>query len=190
MLVTRLAVELKAEGLLSAISAVSDELADLPIQMLIVGDGPARKQITYAVDTANSRAGRRRVIMTGELLDPRAAYAAADVVLGMGGSAIRALAFGKPLIVQGEGGFFNLLSPETASQFLWQGWYGVGPPGMSGSESFARAAREVLADRDMRDALGNSVASLRRTTIHSMLPRNINLRSMSRPCLITPHRDR
>jgi glycosyltransferase involved in cell wall biosynthesis len=151
--ITRLAAELKAEGLLSAISAISGELADLPVQMLIVGDGPAREQVTCAVDAANARAGGKRVIMTGELLDPRAAYAAADIVLGMGGSAIRALAFGKPLIVQGERGFFSLLSPETASQFLWQGWYGVGQSIESGCDQFARVARPVLTNVGMRQAL-------------------------------------
>ena len=44
----------------------------------------------------------------------------------MGSSAERALAFGKPLIVQGERGFWELLSPDTAPVFMRQGWYGIG----------------------------------------------------------------
>ena len=52
--------------------------------------------------------------MAGPLADPRAAYAGADVVIGMGGSAARGLAFGKPLVVQGEFGDFRLFDPLSA----------------------------------------------------------------------------
>ena len=50
-------------------------------------------------------AGRQVVLLTGEIADPRPAYAAADVVVGQGGSALRGMAFGKPLVVVGEGRF-------------------------------------------------------------------------------------
>ena len=82
--VTRLAHELKAEGLRSAIAAVSGPLAARRPQLLIVGDGPARAEIAAAAATVNAQAGPDTVILTGELLDPRVAYAAADVVVGMG----------------------------------------------------------------------------------------------------------
>ena len=54
--------------------------------------------------------GRQVVLLTGEIADPRSAYAAADVVVGQGGSALRGMAFGKPLIVVGEEGFSELLT--------------------------------------------------------------------------------
>jgi hypothetical protein len=48
------------------------------------------------------------------MADPRPAYAAADLMLGMGGSAARALAFARPLIVQGEAGWSALFEPASA----------------------------------------------------------------------------
>jgi len=86
--------------------------------------------------------------------DPRDAYDAADVVLGMGGSALRALAFGKPLIVQGERGFWRLLTPDTVEQFLWTGWYGIGDSVDAGAELFVTEIGPILDDSDRRETLG------------------------------------
>jgi glycosyltransferase involved in cell wall biosynthesis len=96
-----------------------------PVQLVLVGDGAARPAAEEAAARANARAGRRVVTLAGEMFDPRPAYAAADVVLGMGGSALRGMAFGKPLVVQGVGGFWKLLTPESAPLFLAQGWGGT-----------------------------------------------------------------
>jgi glycosyltransferase involved in cell wall biosynthesis len=49
------------------------------------------------------------------MANPRPAYAAADIVLGMGSSAARGLAFGKPLVVQGEAGWSELFDENTAA---------------------------------------------------------------------------
>lgn len=125
--VTRLTPELKLEGTLAACRAVGEIVAaGTPLQLVIAGDGPARAQVEEAAAAANGRANGTAVVLTGQLKDPRPAYAAADLVIGMGSSAERALAFGKPLIVQGERGFWELLTPDTAPVFLRQGWYGIG----------------------------------------------------------------
>jgi hypothetical protein len=50
-----------------------------------------------------------------DLADPRPAYSAAEVVVGMGGPAARGLAFGKALIVRGEGGWFRTFEPASAA---------------------------------------------------------------------------
>jgi glycosyltransferase involved in cell wall biosynthesis len=151
--VTRLARELKSEGLFSAIEAVTEQLSDLHVQLLIVGDGPAREDISRAAEAANARIPGV-VIMTGELRDPRAAYGAADVVLGMGGSALRALAFGKPLVVQGERGYFQQLDEQSWPEFAWQGWYGVGSGRRDGPAALAAAVRPLLVDGIARHRLG------------------------------------
>lgn len=152
--VSRLANELKAEGILTAI-AVADEMVDdrAAFQLMIVGDGPARERVEEAARKANvRRAGT--VILTGELADPRPAYALADVGLGMGGSALRSMAFGVPLIVQGENGFFRVLSPETIDLFKWQGWYGVGDGSDSGAAELRRELVPLLASPARRQSLG------------------------------------
>jgi glycosyltransferase involved in cell wall biosynthesis len=142
--VCRLAHELKLEGLLAACDAVGELAhAGTKVQLAIVGDGPARQEVAEAAAAANKRAGARAVVLTGQLSDPRPAYSAADVVLGMGGSALRGMAFGKPLVVQGERGFWELLTPDSTSMFLRQGWYGVGS-GANGRETGARKLQQIL----------------------------------------------
>jgi len=130
VVVGRLAPEQKLEGLLAACDVVAELAATgRRIQLAIVGDGPSRPLVERTAAAANARTGRRAVVLTGELNDPRRAYAAADIVLGMGGSALRGLAFAKPVVVQGERGFWELLTPDSAPQIMRQGWYGLGAEG-------------------------------------------------------------
>ena len=152
--VSRLVPELKSEGILTAIDAAADLADTLPFQLVIVGDGKARVAMETAAARANTRAGRRAVVLTGELTDPRPAYAAADIVLGMGGSALRSLAFGKPLIVQGERGYFRALTPESADEFRWQGWYGIGKGSELGLSALETELSELLASAERRCEMG------------------------------------
>lgn|GEM_PF-184800 len=152
--VSRLVPELKAEGLRTAVSLLGEYLDEPPFQLLIVGDGESREELEAAAEAAQSGHGRRSIVFTGELEDPRAAYATADVMLGMGGSALRSLAFAKPLIVQGESGFFRTLTPETVEQFRWQGWYGVGRPGGDAVGRLRAELEPLLRSAALRDELG------------------------------------
>lgn len=157
--VTRLARELKLEGLLSAVDAVGRlaleqrRRGEPPVRLLVVGDGPARAEVAQAAARVEGLVGAGTVVLTGELADPRPAYAVADVALGMGGSALRAMAFATPLVVQGERGFFRLLDEESAPDFLWTGWYGVGGPA-DPAAALADLLRDLLADPGRRTRLG------------------------------------
>jgi glycosyltransferase involved in cell wall biosynthesis len=151
--VSRLVANLKLEGILTAIDVVGKLATKWPVRLIIVGDGDARETAAARAREANARAGRRAVILTGELLDPRPAYAAADIMLGMGGSALRALAFGRPLVVQGERGFWSLLTPDTCDTFLRQGFYGLGD-GTGGEERLTAILRQLLEVPGLRKDLG------------------------------------
>lgn len=151
--ICRLVPELKLEGVLSAIDVIAKLARERPVRLIIVGDGDARCIVEQRAAQANAYTGWRSVILTGALLDPRPAYAAADVMLGMGGSALRALAFGKPLVVQGEQGFWELLTPESCSLFLSQGWYGIGSDS-TGEERLKSALKVLLDNPDLREGLG------------------------------------
>ena len=151
--VSRLVPELKLEGLLAACEAVGQIAASgTPLQLVIAGDGSARGEVEKAAEAANALANGRVVVLTGQLTDPRAAYAAADLVIGMGSSAQRALAFGKPLIVQGEHGFWELLTPDIALMFQRQGWYGIGPGTGDRSAGTMRLEKILLGLLDDRTA--------------------------------------
>jgi hypothetical protein len=104
---------------------------------------------------ANAAAGREIVVLVGEMSDPRPGYAAADVIIGQGGSALRGMAFGKPLVVIGERGFSELLTPATAPIFLRQGWYGLGMGSRGAGPDALRSALETaLASARLRRDLG------------------------------------
>jgi glycosyltransferase involved in cell wall biosynthesis len=152
--VCRLVPELKLEGVLAAVEAVGSLAAHRPVRLVVVGDGTVRDEVQRRAAEVNARVGRAAVVLTGELSDPRPAYAAFDIALGMGGSALRALAFGRPLVVQGEGAFWQLLTPESVDTFLHQGWYGMGDR-VGGAERLTGILLPLLDDAATRDSLGS-----------------------------------
>ncbi|MFI5937442.1 glycosyltransferase family 4 protein [Actinoplanes sp. NPDC051494] len=151
--VSRLVPELKLEGVLVAIDVIGELARTRPVRLTVVGDGTARAEVEQRAAAANARAGRRAVVLTGELRDPRAAYAAADIMLGMGSSALRALSFGRPLVVQGERGFWELLTPDTVDLFLQQGFYGLGD-GTGAADRLTGHLVRLLDDASLREKIG------------------------------------
>lgn len=155
-MICRLVPDLKLEGLLSACDAIGDlALAGLPVRLVVIGDGPARDQVAMQAAKVNASVGRMVVLLAGEMADPRPGYAAADIIVGQGGSALRGMAFGKPLVVVGENGFSELLTPDSAPIFLRQGWYGLGPGSRGAGVAALRSVLEpVVASAPRRRALG------------------------------------
>jgi glycosyltransferase involved in cell wall biosynthesis len=153
VVVSRLATELKLEGIIRTVAAVGRLATQLPVRLLVVGDGPERHAVEQVAAEVNEARGEGTVVLAGELLDPRPAYAAADVVLGMGGSLLRGLAFAKPAIVLGEDGFSEILEPDTVGHFLWQGFYGRGD-GDLGPERLEDQLSALLTSPMLRKQLG------------------------------------
>lgn len=137
--VSRLTDWMKAESLIRTVDAIRTLGHDLPLRLIIVGEGSARARLERLASEANAELGRSAVICTGALLDPRPAYAAADIIVGMGGSALRGMAFGKAVIIVGERGFSSLLTPESAETFYYKGIYGIG----DGNPSNARLITDI-----------------------------------------------
>ena len=85
------------------------------------------------------------------MADPRPAYAAADIMLGMGTSVVRGMAFSKPAIVVGEGGFSRALTAETLDGLVASGFYGV----VADPDSdLAAQIEELVVDGERRGQLG------------------------------------
>ena len=154
VIVSRLAPELKLEGILTAVDAMELVNATVPARLLVVGDGSARAEVETRAARVNAAVRPGTVVLTGEVLDPRPAYDLADVTIGMGGSALRALAFAKPLVVQGEEGYFRLLTPDSLPEFLWQGWYGRGGPDRPAAQ-LAGLIVDLLGSPATRSELGD-----------------------------------
>lgn len=151
--ISRLDKTMKAESLIRTIDVVARLGRDMPLRFVIVGDGDARAELERRAECINANLGRHAVVLTGELIDPRPAYAAADIFVGMGGSALRAMAFGKPVIVVGERGFSATFSPRTADYFYDRGIYGV-EDGLSDNAGLLTDVRELAANPHSLPKLG------------------------------------
>lgn len=151
VMVTRLVPDLKASGIREAIEA----MRLVPgARLLVVGDGDLRDVFEQQADAVNKDVGRQAVVICGPMQDPRPAYAQAAVVLGMGGSALRGMAFGKPLVVAGERGFWRLADESSAPGFSRTGWFGIGD-GESGVDTLAALLNRLIADPAGRAVLGS-----------------------------------
>jgi glycosyltransferase involved in cell wall biosynthesis len=142
---------MKGDGARTAI-ATMEALDDPAARLVIVGDGDDRRALERQAGEVNARLGRRAVVFTGALLDPRPAYAGADVVLAMGGAALRGLAFGKPVVVLGERGFLRLFEPDSAPYFFRHGYFGTDGDG-DPVTALATTLRR-LSDDELRSRLG------------------------------------
>lgn len=152
--VSRLSTWMKSESLIRSIEAMGSLVHHTGLRLVIVGDGQARAALERLARQINDRFGRPAVLFTGALLDPRPAYQAADVVIGMGGSALRAMAFGKPVIVAGEGGFSSIFAPSTADLFHDRGFFGQ-TVSRQGNEALVAQIDELLGDPERRSSIGH-----------------------------------
>ena len=151
--VSRVVKWMKAESLHRTIEAVRELGRTLPLRFVVVGDGHARDALQSAAGAVNEALGREVIILVGALLDPRPAYAAADIVVGMGGSALRGMAFAKPVVIVGERGFSAPFTPETAKDFYYKGMYGLGD-GNPGNADLLSAIRHLAENRRTLASLG------------------------------------
>jgi glycosyltransferase involved in cell wall biosynthesis len=151
VIVSRLARELKLEGLEMAIDAMAI-LGDAPARLFVLGDGPEADRLAARAQEVNRRVGRDAVLLLGATMDPRPIYASADVILGMGGSVLRGMAFDKPAVVLGGRGFWRIVTPRTVERFLHEGFYGLGDG--PDAEGLASGLRALTLDPRMRRELG------------------------------------
>ncbi|RKO22596.1 glycosyltransferase [Pseudarthrobacter phenanthrenivorans] len=141
----------KVEGVLTAVGLVDRLAAAGKLTLLVAGDGEGATAVRELSTQVNRRHGRKVVHVLGNVLDPRPVYDAADIVLGMGSSALRGMSFGKPLIVQGHSGFWLTCSPDTESRFLKDGWFGGTG---AGEAELEQALSGLLKDPSRRVRLG------------------------------------
>lgn len=151
--VSRLSTSMKAESLRRTIDVVRTLGRELPLRLVIVGEGTGRPELEALAARAERELGRPAVALAGAMLDPRPAYAAADVVVGMGGSSLRAMAFAKPVVIVGERGFSRPFGPETAEWFHYRGMYGLGD-GSPDNSRLAADIRGLAGHPDRLPALG------------------------------------
>jgi len=151
VLVTRLDEDMKALSVEMAVQAVGRSTRS-DLQLIIVGTGDAEQRLHALGREVNARVGREAVVFVGPLADPRAAYASADLALGMGSSAARALAFGRPLIVLGEFGWSKTFEPDTSEE-LFRNSFWSDEPSATAIDDLVRDIDELAADPARRASL-------------------------------------
>jgi len=151
-IVSRLDSNMKATSIEVAIDAMR-LLAAEDVTLFVVGAGDGAQRLSDRARDVNAAVGRDAVRMLGARVDPRPAYAAADIMLGMGGSAARSLAFGRPLIVQGEAGWSKLFEPASAESLARSSYWS--PDVVSDPVGdLVRAIRELMSNAHRRAELG------------------------------------
>lgn len=151
VIVSRLDLSMKSVPIGIAIEAMRELSADATL--VIVGTGDNAERLRGAGARVNEAVGRHAVRFIGPMSNPRPAYAAADVMIGMGGSAARTLAFGKPLVAHGEGGKAELFEESTADQLARYSYWSddeVEHP----AELLTSFIAPLLHDTRRRDELG------------------------------------
>lgn len=152
VIVSRLDASMKSVPALAAIDAMR-VLAPAGATLAIVGTGDNVAAVQSRADAVNEEVGRVAVRLVGPMADPRPAYAAADVMLGMGGSAARSLAFAKPLVVQGEAGWSLLFEPSSAETLARSSFWSPDTEADPAARLAATIA-PLLADVERRAELG------------------------------------
>jgi glycosyltransferase involved in cell wall biosynthesis len=154
-IVSRVATQMKQESIERAMDAVALLAPSRAVRLLVVGDGSAMADVSGRAAAINDRIGKRAVVLTGALVDPRPAYAFADIVVGMGSSVLRGMAFAKPAVVVGERGFSMPVTPENMAVFDRTGFYGVdgGRPAVE-EDPLVDQLRQLVDDAPRRRRLG------------------------------------
>lgn len=150
--VSRLALEMKAYPVETAVRAMA-LLADTSAVLVVVGTGGEEARLREMARGVNDTVGRTMVVFIGPMSDPRPVYAAADIMLGMGGSAARSLAFAAPLIVHGEGGTAELFEQGSAASLFRRSFWSRQPE-PNGPRVLAGLLRQLLNDPARRRQLG------------------------------------
>ncbi len=152
VVVSRLSELMKSVALDAVIDAM-ELLARPDVVLLLVGTGDAEPRLRRRAQEVNDRLGWTAVELLGALADPAPAYDCADVMVGMGSSAARSLAFGKPLVVQGEFGWSGLFDESSAATMLRNSFWSpevVAEP----AAPLAATLAALLDDPERRAVLG------------------------------------
>jgi glycosyltransferase involved in cell wall biosynthesis len=124
VVVSRLSEEQKGAGIRTAVRAAGVLAARRPVRFVVLGDGSLRP----AVEAEAAEHGGGAVAILGEVVDPRPAYAAADVVMGLGTSVLRGMAHARPCIALGGGGEATVVEPPSIPGLVTTGWLATGAP--------------------------------------------------------------
>ncbi|MDI3316747.1 MAG: glycosyltransferase [Bacillota bacterium] len=139
-----------------ALAASAPELADRvrDVRILIAGAGRQLERLRQEADAANRRAGRTVVYTLGARSDVPALLGRAWVAVGVGRSALEAMAAGRPVIISGNGGYGGILTEERLARFEAHNFTARGFGRPIEAEALLPDLVRLLGDEPLRRRLG------------------------------------
>lgn len=130
------------------------------LRFFIVGGGSILNSVEEAAQSINKSIGKNAVIVTGPRMDVNKINAMSDLFIGVGRSALEAMASSKPVIIAGNQGFIGLLGEENIDLAIKTNFSGRGQ-GMANTEGFIQEILKVAAaSKEQREELGSFCRSI------------------------------
>lgn len=123
--------------------------------VLIGGKGELHDQARLRGLAIHKHHPSARIVFTGPVLRAFRLLQRAEVVLGVGRSAFEGMAYGKPTLIVGQGGFAGTVSPETVHEIAWYNFSGRNLRHRDGVEALAKEIESKLKDERLRQQLGD-----------------------------------
>ena len=125
------------------------------VTLAIAGDGPLFGELSRLAEELNGETGRGTVRLLGSILDTPQFIAWADLVAGIGRSAMEGMAGGKPTLVVGERGLAGVVGPETVVELRHYNLSGRNLKTSVRPSLMAEAIERIMRDRGEYDRLAS-----------------------------------
>jgi len=120
----------------------------------VVGDGDMRLTAEAKAADLNKTYGEGTVSILGERTDVPDLLALSDAAVGVGRSALEAMAAGLPVVIAGEAGYLGLLTPENFAEGKRHNFSGRGTDRETTAENLAQDLIRVLSDEELKTVCG------------------------------------
>jgi len=157
---------------------IAEELAhDLPIEIIIVGDGDDYEEIKTRAEAVNTRAGRKIIHVTGRRTDVNRFLVLADVFVNCARASMEALSAARPVIMAGGAGYIGILTEENIDAAINTNFTARGHESVTGARLAADIRKIIAMPENECAALGNMGRELVKTqfSLERMATDSINL---------------
>lgn len=135
----------RGDTALRLIGAARLLLSETPeLRLLIIGEGDRLETIRQAAADLNQQAGRTVVTVTGARLDIERLHHLAFAAVGVGRSALEAMAVGKPVIIASEYGLQGVITPANFDTARRNNFSGRGTERAADEPALAAELRGLL----------------------------------------------
>jgi len=123
---------------------------------LFIGGGSHLERFREEAARRNAEAGEEYVRFVGWLGNPFPVVKRADVVLGVGLSALEGGIFGKPVVIVGENGYAGTVGPGTIERLEYHNFSGRNLERPVAPEMLSRELHRILENSELRSSLGEA----------------------------------